>query len=389
MPFSPKVDSPQQVDPHEPLSPVQLMAWDPPDVSWANKISQFLQSQLAEPLPERNEFTRWKLCENEARSGFASVMLTVPGDAIVSTCTITPKRFWRNGKEHFFGEIGDTFTDSQYLRKGMFGTLVNACRSRAKAAGIKAIYGLPNDQSLPGYVKKLNFKIKKDLILDSYVMPIGVKAIGLRSRISRFPLLRSLLCSSFVVTFSRKITWLFTSILLSQPKEISFDQVKVFGSEFDLLWKRCRSALENSQVRDSRYLAWRYEKNPFPVRIFAARHQNELVGYVALLTLGKDDKSRDEFRHTILLDWLYEPKAKVEAKTALLYMAIRFSYEDGADVLSVISSRITSLPLPFKRGGFFKRNIEMPVIFYSDEEGSNILEDPAGWHFTWSDTDSF
>jgi|GEM_PF-1810149 len=152
-----------------------MWALDPPDASQAQAIAQFMRAQQNSsqnyPL-EKDALLKWKLIDNIAHPGFASMMVTQERGEIVSLCTITPKRLWLGGREWQWGEIGDTFTDRQHLRQGMFASLVNANRQRAQLAGHKIIYGLPNEQSAPGYLKKLGFVIKANVELLNYTLAL-------------------------------------------------------------------------------------------------------------------------------------------------------------------------------------------------------------------------
>ncbi len=393
-------------------TPWRLVVMDPPTIEQAAEISRYLQGQLpGHRLAERDGMTRWKLCDNEAHPGIASAIVVGPTDRFVSMCTVTPKRLWRNGIEQPWAEIGDTFTDVAYLRKsklilrarserhqspftdvayprtGLFETLVSASRSRAQAAEIRIIYGLPNDKSLPGYVKKLDFIVKEDLILENHVAILSTRSLGVRTRASRIPALRGVLCNPFVVESSRQLAKLVLSLVSPRHREIIIEKVQSFGPEFDNLWQRVREKLPNAQVRDARYLAWRYSKNPFSFVVFTAKKGGELLGYFVTLTLHHEGDNA--FSHTILIDWLYDPVPASSTPKALLFAAIRHAIEQEADVISAVISRGSPLPLPFSSIGFIRRKREMPVIFNGNHEGRAILTDSSPWHFTLSDTDSF
>jgi hypothetical protein len=359
---------------------------DPPSYEWAAKISIFIQNQLVNPLSERDSFTRWKLCENEVHSGFSSAMVVGPQKTIVSTCTVTPKLLWHDGRVHLWGEIGDTFTDSGYIRNGMFGALVAANVSRAQAANFKIVYGLPNDQSLPGYVNKLGFEIKNNLVLDSYFLPVSIK-VTMRTRLGKIPIIRDLLCNKSVIRFSRKISLILLKIPKPKYDDVQIQQVDTFGSEFDDLWMKVRMVIPNAQVRDARYLNWRFSKSPFKFVVFKAKRDGKLLGYIATLTL--QSKDNNGLIHTMLLDWLYDPVSESSTSKKLLFAAMHHAFEQDADIISSVSSRVSPMPLPFSLGKFIRRKREMPVIIYGNDEGRKLIDDLSAWHFTLSDTDSF
>ena len=69
--------------------------------------------------------------------------------------SFTPKKFKVCSEIIIVSEIGDTFTDPNYQRQGIFSTLVNSVREDAlKYSRVQLLYGTPNENSLPGYEKK-------------------------------------------------------------------------------------------------------------------------------------------------------------------------------------------------------------------------------------------
>jgi GNAT superfamily N-acetyltransferase len=51
----------------------------------------------------------------------------------------------------------DTMTHPLYRGRGMFVTLAQACMELARERGVEVLYGFPNDQSFPGFVRKLEW----------------------------------------------------------------------------------------------------------------------------------------------------------------------------------------------------------------------------------------
>jgi hypothetical protein len=157
--------------------------------------------------------------------------------------------------------------------------------------------------------------------------------------------------------------------------------------EFDALWQRARLALPNAQVRDSRYLVWRYCQSPLPFKVLVARLEGKVVGYAITLTIRH--LGENAFSHTVLLDWLYDKSDLKETCSALLSAAMKLAIAEKADGLSAIASTTDVLQLPFARFGFIRQNREMSIVLHSNKAGQAILDDSSPWHFTLSDTDAF
>jgi hypothetical protein len=360
---------------------------DPPNRDEAAQIAEFLHSQT--PLPRQSArlgMTAFKLCDNETHTGFASVMMVGEVSEVVSVCTITPKRLWHRGRETLWAEIGDTFTSDAYLRKGMFGDLVNATRSRAESSGFKIIYGLPNDQSLPGYLKKLNFILNTNIRLNDYFLLLNTLPLQRYPGVNRIPALGTLLASKTSVKLSGYLIKLFAIQTKLRVKGFQIDKIDSFSDEFDDLWKSVRSKLSNAQIRDSKYLRWRYGCSPFGFEVIAARRSGRLCGYIVTLTLKEDQKQG--LVHTVIVDWLFDP-AELGVSKLLLSSVVDIAYSKGADLISARISDSTPIDLPFSRLGFIRRFSPHPLIVFANQEGREFCEEASPWHFTMSDTDAF
>ena len=118
-------------------------------------------------------FFHWKIISNYIRPGI--INLIKDGNRIVSTTSVTPKLLVFKGELLNAAEIGDTYTHPDYWRQGMFALLINKTREDAGRSGINFVYGTPNELSLPGYQKKANFDIVKNLHLRSMVFPVDIR----------------------------------------------------------------------------------------------------------------------------------------------------------------------------------------------------------------------
>lgn len=67
------------------------------------------------------------------------------------------------GSKVLCAQSGDTMTHSEHRGKGLFVDLAKKTYELAKQESIKFIYGFPNQNSYPGFVKKLDWKHSEDL----------------------------------------------------------------------------------------------------------------------------------------------------------------------------------------------------------------------------------
>jgi len=367
-----------------------LETFEPLDAAGCTKVSDFLASQTrSRDAALRGAIMRWKLLDNEVRPGFVSAMVTDHDDRVVSLCTVTPKRLWCDGAVQPWAEIGDTFTDDAFQRKGMFSALVNASRSRAQDAGFGIVYGEPNTQSAPGYLNKLAFAIKDNAGLLNCSLPLSARSIvpRLGARLPAAVAARLLSAPAVALSriASRALTW--------RPRRREVEVEPLVGgpgaisADFDRLWERVRAALPIAQVRDARYLAWRYRQHPLPFRIYTAREGGALRGWLVTM-LATDPPPLSEHRLSIV-DWLFAPDDAAGIGTALLDVAVREGVDGQADVVGAQTAIATPLPLPWRRYGFVRRPLPKPVIVHTSDAGRRFLERSEAWHYTLGDTDAF
>jgi len=68
------------------------------------------------------------------------------------------------GKQYLAAQSGDTMTSPAHGGKGLFTTLAKMTYELAKQEGIQFIFGFPNENSYPGFVKRLNWTHKENMI---------------------------------------------------------------------------------------------------------------------------------------------------------------------------------------------------------------------------------
>ncbi len=67
------------------------------------------------------------------------------------------------GRQYLAAQSGDTMTSPAHGGKGLFTTLAKMTYELAKQEGIQFIFGFPNENSYPGFVRKLNWTHKENI----------------------------------------------------------------------------------------------------------------------------------------------------------------------------------------------------------------------------------
>jgi hypothetical protein len=84
-------------------------------------------------------------------------------------------------------QSADTMTHPQYRNKGLFVELALLTYQLCDNSGIELIFGFPNQNSLPGFLNKLGWKMTEQM--DCFVIPISKYSWG--GFLSRFPILKN------------------------------------------------------------------------------------------------------------------------------------------------------------------------------------------------------
>ncbi|MBI9073909.1 MAG: GNAT family N-acetyltransferase [Desulfatibacillum sp.] len=197
---------------------------------------------------------RWQFQCNPAGPGF--IMLAEDRGDIVGQYAAIPVRMLVDGEEILCGYSCDTMVHPDYHRQRIFVSLANLVYEDMEINhGIHSVWGFPNENSMPGFTKKLGWQ-SAGCFLARITLPKVSALLGDRRK-ERRPLYLG--------------------------KGVEAKPIMEFGPEFDQLWREHKPQTGIIQVRDRAYLQWRYlgvagfEYEPFGVFL-----ENRLQGYFVL-----------------------------------------------------------------------------------------------------------
>jgi GNAT superfamily N-acetyltransferase len=352
----------------------ELMVCDAPDNEAATALSQFIGSFLdadRDRVRQDADHYLWKITRNPNGNGFIS--LAVNGSEIVGSTTITCKKVWLKGQWVRAGEIGDTFTDPNYQRQGIFTSLVKATRDRAIESGVRLIYGTPNSQSLPGYEKKCQFKRKDGLNLFLWLLPIKpVSSLGSAHRRSGGAVLKRTINSAAVATIRT---------LAGNGKDVTDLAKPNFNLAFDELGTKLRTRFDFMLCRDLEQLTFRLATNPERERYgVVSRKVNDQLS----ATLFYKTTAQQRMKVLFIADFYGESFSAVRS---VWKRAVQLAATEGYDLVATwaplrFSLLAEMLPLP----AIPVRRLE--VIIDDHDLGSKALLDRGPWRFSVLDSDN-
>ena len=239
--------------------------------------------------------------------------------------------------------------------------------------GIDRVWGFPNDRSGPGFTAKLGWRMMS--VMPLMVMPIRPFTMVLRTLPSLNRLFRSPAAPSKTDGDPRFST---------EIKGLYMDPIAHFDDAFDTLWRENATMASVMQVRDGRYLQWRYLGVPeFGYRPFAVIRHGRLLGYLVIRMM--DLKGRI---FGVLMDIFPFPMESGVIIHEVFSFARRYVKAHGGEFL-------TCLPPHGKMGILKRAGFRKVPEFINPKtwrlgyrwQGKNHPEKPGLWHVTYGDTD--
>lgn len=342
------------------------------------RISEFRKNFFPDDSSIRShepEYYGWKCYQNPFQPG--EMWLAEDGDMLVGIKSMIPKRMKISGEVVVGAETGDTFTHPDYQRRGIFTNLFKVARESGLDGRMGFIYGTPNENSLPGYVRKLAYK-QIPIKLRNLIKPVNPKQL-LKAKLRLSPLATVL---SPIVEIASKAMFTIGTRGITKSN-IFVHQELTFPTDIDALWQQASTNYEVILVRTKDYLEWRYVTNPDSYSILVAGDEGGgILGYMVIKT---------GFLYTnvpvgFIVDFFtLEHDPNIFKK--LLVDAFKEFYQRKVNFVSTYTVKGSFYDRILVRAGFFPYN-EVPLICYDNELVRQVSSKACKWHFTMGDTDN-
>ena len=220
-------------------------------------------------------YHRWQYQENPAGPALATFARDRATGELAGQFGALPLRMWVDGEERLAALALNVATDEAHRGQGVFVSLGHAADERMAQAGARLAWALPNDNSFPGFVRRLGYTHIGDVPL--LVRPVNVQAL-VRKRLPAPGL--DVLAAALGRPFARPLP------KAARPVEgVRIEAVESFDARFDALWARLRGRQRVMVLRDARYLDWRFHGVPLRrYHTLLALADGEPQGYAVLRT---------------------------------------------------------------------------------------------------------
>lgn len=296
---------------------------------------------------------------------------------IAGQYVVLPMRF-KVGKEQIGCVLSlNTLTREAYRGQGIFTKLAENVYARAKEMDKEFCYGMPNQNSYPGFIKKLDF-------CNLGAIPLFLRPLRLSAMVREF--LKNKLLSVIAKPFDR-LTAVTKNAISSNIQIIPVTAEN--AALMDRFWEHAQNKYSIMNVRDQAYVSYRYLSMPlrdyYP---FLALQDGVPVAFSAIRIMEVSG-----MQCGMLADFLFAPGAKAAAEQLLISMMVK-AEELNASMVGALMLAHTEEAKLLRRKGFFRcpKKLEpqpFPLIvraFHEKLKGSGLLQ-IGHWFFTMGDYD--
>lgn len=313
------------------------------------------------------EYYVWQYLENPLGKG--NVLFAYDGEKAIGQIASIPCAYKIQDKKVPVSSIMNLSVSSQYQGKGIMGELVSRIQ-KADETFFSTV--IPNAAAIRGYLKK-----------QFHPMPMAflIRPVRLSNYFRDRRLLNSLLKPFDAIWIKKK----------HASKLNIEEQVSSFDERFDDLFNATNNDNIIRQVRDSKFLNWRYKNNPRRKysTLVATRQGGKLDGYITIRIADIFGKSMG-----LIVDLVTRDS---EAGRSLIASALDYFRLNGVALAMVVCFHGRNEYKLLRKGGFFNcpnrfRPHPLTLCLKLSDMGQiekDILINPGNWFFMLGDYETF
>lgn len=270
----------------------------------------------------------------------------------------------------------DTITDAAHRGKGLFPKLANRLFDDAAQKGFAFVYGFPNENSAPGFFKKLKWVSLGEA-------PFLLKPL----RLSYF-LKKLLKKKDNTPPASENFDYTVPSTV-QLKSNTSIRKIDHFGKEYDMVWEKIATGIKVCVDRSSAYMNWRYVEKPGEQYSKYGIYIDDVLKGVVIFTIKNKHNGRIGYVMEMICDQQH-PQSGIQ----LLKFVTRIFKKEKTDAALAWCFPHSFNYNDYKKAGYF----DLPVKFRPQHlflgarsfnaSYTELLEKPASWYISYSDSDT-
>jgi hypothetical protein len=292
--------------------------------------------------------------------------------------TAIPVKILAKDKVLLAAQSVDTITHIDFRKQGIFTGLAELCYKEMEKDGIDIIIGYPNDNSFPGFVKKLNWKHIFTVEEVGYV--INTKKIALLKFNNTF--------KSFLLNYALIIRKALKKIqnLNSGNKGYTAKKSALIDIPSEIIHNWLGANYDYFIERSPEYLKWRYEDNPvdrnYIVKSFYKGDQ--FCGFYLLKFKFYPHRKNTKVSH--IMEFVYNPQHP-GLSHIMLKDIMTESTKNGTDLIHAYSHPEQHDYKLYKKAGFIKFDYKNYIIRVNNPEKYAGIDEPHKWFISLGDSD--
>lgn len=340
-----------------------------------NGIKDLFDNSVSRQMEDKEWFEWWNWQHKDIPSTPPLVFFADADGTLAGQYEIIRFRVKYDGKERIGFHSQDTMTHRDFRRQGIFKTLAAETYRQAGEDGGVFVFGFPNQNSHPGFIKKLDF-------FDVCKVPNVFKPLNVTNTVNRR------IKNGFLRPFAILAFKLFFTFNGLRPgprtnKDIQVTKVSRFDERVDDLWKRASPDYDILVVRDRDHVNWRYADIPHrKYDMFIAEVDGRVAGYIVLSLVEKEGFTGGE-----IVDIFAEIDESVIG--SLIGRSVEHFKSKGADAVYSWLPEMKAFKDSFSKLGFIKMTPDPPMIARTlqDDVPDEVVKDYGKWFVMMGDSD--
>ena len=298
------------------------------------------------------------------------------GSEIGAIYTALPVYFRINGQRVKALQSIDTITDENHRGKGLFTLLANQLYADAPTEQYALVYGFPNDQSAPGFFKKLQW-------VSFGEAPFLIKPLRWTY------LLKKALLRKKHTDFSSRSHHFEAPAQIAVSNQRAIRAIDQFGADYNRIWELASKTIRVSADRDAAYMNWRYVNKPGEHYYRYGLYENETLQGIVVFSI--------KFKHdgciAYIMDLIFDP-AIPNAGKILLNACTRIFRKEKVDVVLTWCLPGSFNYRAYRQSGYYPMPEKLrPQKLYLGVRSflaaqKELLREPANWYISYSDSDT-
>lgn len=340
----------------------------------ADELEQYRLCFEKNDSPKDIKNLQWLHQQNLANTN--TIYYAMHSGNVAAIYTAMPVIFNINGKKAVALQSIDTITDVEHRGKGLFPRLAAKLYDDAVEKGFELVYGFPNENSAPGFFKKLKwisfgeapFILKP--LNPTYFMGKILKRNKTRVPVGEY--------YAYSVPEQKELA-----------KNIYIRSLSSFGDDYGIIWKKISQGIDVSVDRSTEYMNWRYVNKPGEVYSKCGIFIDGILKGIVVFTI----KNKHDGRIGYVMELIYDDSVPASGRLLLKYASRIFNAEKVDVVLAWCFAHSFNYRT-YKKSGYFS----LPVRFRPqhlflgvrsfNSTNSKMIEDFKNWYISYSDSDT-